>query len=308
LPTTATANSFCAGYDRIPGRSDYSKNSIMYAAESVRILVPTMLIVMMTAIGLGVNFSELAAVARNWRLIVKAVLANYLCVPLITVGLLVWFQPADPMVTVGFLILAVCPGAPFGPACTKLAKGNVTASVGVMVLLAGSSAVVGPLLLWAFLPMLLAGGSVQLDATKIIVTLLVTQLAPLCLGLVLRQWLPGLAGRLLKPVNLLSAILSLATFGLVLVVNFSLLAEIRLRVYLGMVALLAASCVVGWLLGGPGSDNRKALMLTSSLRNVGVGLVIVTTGFSDTAAVTAVVVYGIVEIIGSLMLALSCRR
>ena len=49
-------------------------------------------------------------------------------------------------------------------------------------------------------------------------------------------------------------------------------------------------------------------MLTTSLRNVGVGLVIVTGSFGGTAAVTAVVVYGIFEIVGSLALASICGR
>src|SRR5262249_2416345 len=62
------------------------------------------------------------------------------------------------------------------------------------------------------------------------------------------------------------------------------------------------------LLGGAGSDNRKAMALTTSLRNVGVGLVIATGSFSGTAAVTAAMAYGIFEIVGSLLLALRWGR
>ena len=280
----------------------------MTAAEFINILVPIALIEMMVTIGLGVSFAELAAVARNWRLVTKAALANYLCVPVITVGLLLLFQPADPMVPAGFLILAVCPGAPFGPGCIALAKGNVAAAVGLMVMLAGSSAIVAPVLLYLLLPLMSASKSLQVDSTKIVVTLLVTQLTPLCLGLGVRHWLPGLANRLLKPANLLSAVLNLATMGIVLVVYFPLMVEIQLRGYVAMSALLLASLAAGWLLGGPGTDNRKALMLTTSLRNVGVGLMIATSNCGGTAAVTAVLVYGIFEIIGSLLLALACGR
>jgi len=136
----------------------------------------------------------------------------------------------------------------------------------------------------------------------------VTQLAPLCLGLGVRHWLPRLADRLLKPANLLSAVLNLATMGVILAVYFPLMAEIRLRGYVGMSALLAASWAAGWLLGGPRSDNRRALMLTTSLRNVGVGLIIATANFGGTAAVTAVLAYGIFEILGSLLLAVACGR
>jgi BASS family bile acid:Na+ symporter len=280
----------------------------MNAAEFIRVLVPLTLIEMMIAVGLSVGLTELAATARNWRLIIRAMLANYLCVPLITVGLLLWVRPPDPMVALGFLILALCPGAPFAPSCTKLAKGDVAASVGLMVILSGSSVIFAPLLLYLELPVLSANQGLRIDAAKIIATLLATQLAPLCVGLAVRHWVPRVADKLLKPANLLNLILNLATLVSVFVGYFSLLTAVRPQAYLGMAVLLAASLVVGWLLGGPGSDNRKAMMLTTSLRNVGVGLVIVTGSFAGTAAVTAVVVYGIVEIVGSVLTALAFGR
>ena len=89
---------------------------------------------------------------------------------------------------------------------------------------------------------------------------------------------------------------------------YPLLAEIRLRGYAGMLVLLVASLAAGWLLGGPGTDNRRAVALTTSLRNVGVGMVIATGNFGGTAAVTAVLCYGILEIVGSLLLALLWGR
>ena len=280
----------------------------MTSAGFIKILVPITLIEMMVAIGLGVSLAEMATVARNWRLTTKAALANYLCVPAVTVGLLLLFHPANATVLAGFLILAVCPGAPFGPACTRLARGNVAAAVGLMVLLAGSSVIAAPVLLHLLLPLMSGSATLQVDAGQIVVTLLATQLSPLCLGLGVRHWLPRLANGVQRPANLLSAILNLATLGLVLVVYFPLLAEIRLRGYVGMLALLVASWAAGWLLGGPGTDNRRALALTTSLRNVGVGLVIATSNFGGTAAVTAVLAYGIFEIVGTVLLALAWGR
>jgi BASS family bile acid:Na+ symporter len=283
--------------------------------QMISVLVTVMLIEMMVAVGLSVTLADLLVVVRNWRLVLGAGLANYVCVPAITIGLLLLFRPAGDearrtysMVSAGFLILAVCPGAPFGPACAKVAKGNVAAAVGVMVLLAGSSAIAAPLLLRLLLPWLAANEALQVDEVKIVATLLLTQLLPLCAGLGLNHWLPRLAARLQKPANLLSAALGLATVGLICVVQFPLLAEISSRAWIGMIALLIASGASGWLLGGPGSDNRRAMALTTTLRNVGVGLVIATGNFPGTAAVTATLAYGIFEILGSLLLAVVWGR
>lgn len=273
----------------------------------INLLVTIMLIEMMVAIGLGVTFRELKEVARDWKLVAQAALANYICVPAATVGLLLLFN-SRPMVAAGFLILAVCPGAPFGPPCTKIAKGDVAASVGLMVLLAGSSAVAAPFLLHFLLPLMSEDEPLQVDSVKIVGTLLVTQLLPLLAGLLVRHWKPVVAERIQKPANLLSAVLGLLTISVILVVHFQLLIEIRQRGYAGMLLLLIASWAVGWLLGGPGNELRKAMTLTTSLRNVGVGLVIATASFAGTAAVTAVVAYGILEIIGTLLLAAGLAR
>jgi BASS family bile acid:Na+ symporter len=271
------------------------------------VLVTITLIEMMVAIGLGVALVDLAAVVRNWRLVVRGALANYVCVPAATVGLLILFD-AQPMVAAGFLILAVCPGAPYGPPFAGIAKGNVAVAVGLMVILAGSSAIVAPMLLHYLLPLLAGNEALTVDETRIVGSLLVTQLVPLCIGVAVRQWLPALAGRLQKPANLLSKVLNLVAVGFILITQFHLLMEIRPRAFVGMLALLIASWAAGWLLGGPDSAIRKTMTLTTSLRNVGVGLVIATGTFAGTPAVTAVIVYGLIGVLGSLLLALRWAR
>src|SRR5262249_17015554 len=124
----------------------------MTVDQLINVLVTVTLIEMMAAIGLGVTFGDLAGVARNGRLVGGAALANYVCVPAATVGLLLLFDP-HPMVAAGFLILAVSPGAPYGPPLTALARGNVAIAIGLMVILAGSSAVLAPILLHYLLPL-----------------------------------------------------------------------------------------------------------------------------------------------------------
>jgi BASS family bile acid:Na+ symporter len=269
----------------------------------INVLVTITLIEMMAAIGLGVTFVDLAKVARNWRLVAQAGVANYVCVPAVTVGLLLLFDP-HPLIAAGFLVLAVCPGAPFAPACIKIAKGEMATAVGLMFFLAGSSAIFAPLLLHLLLPLISATETSQVDTGKIVGSLLITQLLPLLVGLSVRYWQPSWADKIQKPANLLSAVLSLLTFAVILYVHFDLLVEIRLRGYVGMAALLIASWAAGWLLGGPSNELRKSMALTTSLRNVGVGLVIANGGFTGKEAVTATLAYGIFEIVGSVLLAL----
>jgi BASS family bile acid:Na+ symporter len=275
--------------------------------QSINVLVTLALVELMATIGLSITLAELAALAKNWRLLAKAAFANYLCVPAATVGLLLLFNP-HPMVAAGFLILAVCPGAPFGPPLTAVAKGNVPVAVGLMVLLAGSSAIVAPPLLRILLPWVAGDQAAPLDAAKMVFTLLVTQLLPLAAGLAVRHWRPEWAARLQPPATLLSKVLNLLVIGVIVVVQFSMLAQIRLLGFVGMFTLLAICLAAGWLLGGPGAENRKAMALTTSLRNAGVGLVVASSSFPGTPALTAVLAYAIIELLVALLLALAWSR
>jgi bile acid:Na+ symporter, BASS family len=269
----------------------------------INILVTITLIEMMVSIGLRVTFAEIAGIARNRQLIARAVSANYLFVPAVAIALLILFD-ASPMVAAGFLILAVCPGAPFGPPIAGIARANVPMAVGLMVILAGSSAIVSPLLLQMLLPWVAGGEAVRIDLVGMLVALLVTQLLPLLLGLLVKHRRPRLADRLLSPFELVGKVLNLGVAALILTSQFHMLTEIRVRGFAGMLILLAASLVIGWLAGGSGNDDRRTLALTTALRNVGLGLVIVTANFSGTPAVSAALAYGIVEVFGSLLVAM----
>lgn len=262
---------------------------------------------MMAAVGLGLSIRDLLKVARDWRLAMRAGIANYLLVPAVAVGLIFLFQP-KPMVAAGFLIVVVCPGAPFAPILTAIAKGTPATAVGVMAILAGSSAIIAPLLLRFLLPLAAGRGDLTINPMKIITTLIMSQFLPLFLGLALHHAKPGLAKRLQGPLNRFIALLNLGLFTLILVTQFKMLQQVRLSGYLGMSIMVGATLFAGWLLGGPDSNQRKTMAITTAARNVGVALVIVASSFPGTPAVTAVTVFALFQIIAVVLIAVAWGR
>ena len=273
----------------------------------INILAAITLIEMMVTIGLGSTLSDVMRVGRSWGLVLRAVLANYILVPAAAVGLLLWFH-ANPMVAAGFLVAAVCPGAPYGPPFTAMAKGNVPVSVGLMVILAGSSAILAPLLLQFLFPLVAGDSPLNINVFKMVGTLLGTQLSPLCVGLTIRHRHPALADRLRRPAGVLSVSLNLLMLAVILFVQFPVLAEIRLISYAGMLSLLIATMLAGGLTGGRTSENRKGMVITTAVRNVGVSLVIVTGSFPGTAAISSVTIYGLLQTIVMVLVALAWGR
>ncbi|HET7871235.1 MAG TPA: hypothetical protein VFL42_01910 [Terriglobales bacterium] len=277
----------------------------MTVNQLINLLAGLTLLEMMVTTGLGVSCGDVLQVNRG--LVVRALVANYVLVPASAVGLLLLFN-ASPMVATGLLIAAVCPGAPYGPPFTAIAKGNVVASVGLMVILAGSSAIVAPLLLQFLLPLLAGSSTLKINLVRMAGTLLGVQLLPLCVGLFVRERRPALAERLKKPASRLSASLNLLLLAVILFVQFPILMGIRMRGYVGMLCLLLAALLSGWLVCWQASASRKGMMITTSVRNVGVGLVIATSSFPGTAAVTAITAYGLFQTLGMALVSLTWGR
>ena len=268
----------------------------MNADRLINVFAAVTLVELMLTIGLGATMAEVWAVARDWRGVVRAMVANYVLVPAAAVGLVLLFH-AQPMVAAGVMIVAVCPGAPYAPPFTAMARGRVDQAVGLMVILAASSAALAPLLLGLLLPMVSGGGGAGVDAVKMLATLAIAQFLPLCAGLAVAAKWPALAQRLKLPLKRLSALLNLALVGLILAVQFRMLATIQAKGYAGMFALLAASAAAGWLLARPGPADRRTLAIVTSVRNAGVGMVIAGGSFPGTPAVTFTTAYGLLQIL-----------
>jgi BASS family bile acid:Na+ symporter len=275
--------------------------------QLINVIAMLTLTEMMVTIGMGVRYADVIGVARDWRVVTRAGIANYILVPAVAASLLLLFK-ATPMVAAGFLVAAVCPGAPYGPPLTALAKGAVPRSVGLMVVLAGSSAILAPLLLMFLLPLVAGNGPLKINAAKMVSTLALSQFLPLCIGLFIRERKPELAQKLSKPFGRLSLALNLILVAVILAVQFRMLAQIRLTGYLGMLALVAASVLAGWILGERRGDGRKTLAITTSVRNAGVSLVIATSSFPGTAAITAATAYGLFQTLLIALLALLWGR
>lgn len=275
----------------------------MSADRWINLLLTITLVEMMFAVGLGTAPRDVAAAVKQWRLTLRAAIANYVVVPAATVVLLLTFQ-ARPMAAAGFLILAVCPGAPYGPPLTAIAKGNVATAIGWMAILATSSALLAPLLLGVLLPLTSGDARLEIDAARLAGTLVLTQLAPVGAGSTLRAWRPGVAAKIQPAANRISKLLNLAAIGSIIALQFRMLLDIRWAAFGGMIALMVASLMAGWLLGGPERELRKTLAIVTSVRNAGVGMVIASSSFPGTQALTAVLAYAIVDLLGALAVAL----
>ena len=146
----------------------------------------------MLAMGAGLTVSLIAEPLRNVRLVVLALLANFVVMPLGALGLAKVLSLDEPF-GIGLLLLGCAAGAPFLPKLAELAKGNLAFAVGAMVLLMVVTVAYLPIVL----PLLLPG--ITVHPWNIARSLLLLMLLPLVIGLVLKARYGDLAERV-KPV------------------------------------------------------------------------------------------------------------
>jgi BASS family bile acid:Na+ symporter len=252
----------------------------------------------MMAMGVGFTLGQITDALRDARLVVLALLANFVAMPLGAVVLDKILGLDEPL-GVGLLLLGASAGAPFVPKLTELAKGSLPFAVGIMVLLTVGTVGYLPLVL----PLLLPG--VTVNAQKIAGWLLLLTLLPLATGLAFRARYPRVAARV-KPV--LDWVSNVSLVPLVCLLGAANIDKI-LHVFgtRGIVAgfsLIAIGTGIGWMLGGPGIATRRALALATGQRNIAAALVVANESFSDPSVVIMIMV---VTIVGLLTLLPLCR-
>src|SRR5271166_3149231 len=110
----------------------------------------------MLATGLALTIPQIVKPLRNVRLVVMALVANFLIAPGVAFLLTRIIPMAQPL-QIGVLLLGTAAGAPFLPKLTSIAKGNLAFAAGLMTLLL----VVTVFYLPIVLPLLLPGVKVS---------------------------------------------------------------------------------------------------------------------------------------------------
>ncbi len=225
--------------------------------------------------GLRLTVREILQPLRDARLVVLALVANFLLVPLLAYIILLAI-PLDRSLKVGLILLSTAGGAPFLPVLARLAKGNVAFSVGLMIVLMVVTVVYMPI----FLPLLLPG--TEVSPWEIAKNLILLMLIPLGIGLLFRarcesltEILQGIADKATR----CSLVLVLA---LILMRYFkSIISVIGTGAILAGVIFMVGAFLLGYFLGGPGSDTKRVLGLATGQRNIAAAMLVASRNFTE---------------------------
>jgi BASS family bile acid:Na+ symporter len=238
----------------------------------------------MLAMSLSLSLQQMTQPLKNVRLVILALLANFVLVPLLAYTIM-RLIPLEPSLQVGVILLGTAAGAPFIPKLVQGARGNVAYAVGLMFLIM----VVTIFYLPVALPLLLPG--VEINPWDIASSLIVTMLIPLLLGILIKSHSPDVADHYAPVMQKISSlsILLLLVVGLGLNIS-NILSFIGTRGIAAVVLLIVGSLVIGTLLGGREPSVRTAMGLSTANRNGAAALLVATQNFSGTDTLPFVLV------------------
>lgn len=262
----------------------------------MNLLILVFVLTSMFGTGLGLTVSQILDPLRDLRTVVLALVANFILVPALAVGIAAVLDLEEGF-RIGLIVVASAAGAPFLPKLAQVAKGNLAFSVGLMVLLMVVTVIYAPIVL----PILIPGVAVNpWDIARPLITLM---LIPLAIGLFVRSWHPDTATSLAPTMASTSSYSMMTAAVLGLLVGFqSLMAAFDTGAYLAAVLIVAGAIVIGYLLGTGGQEDKSVVALGTGQRNISAALLIASTNFTDPTVTLMVLVASVVGL-GLLFLA-----
>lgn len=250
-------------------------------AETASIAVLVFAVSSMLSVGLAYRIGLILGPLREPRAVFRAVVANFVLIPLLAVGIERVF-PLDAPLALGLFLLAGSAGAPFLIKLASAAKDDVALSAALLVLLIPVTVAFLPF----YVPLAMAHPSlrdlsyVPSSTLAIGLPLLSTLILPILVGLAVQALAPRWAARLVpiggKMATVALVLVIVATFG----ANVQgLVRVVKTGAVVAGVLLVVGAFAVGYLLSR--HDRGAVLGLGTAQRNVAGAMVIASRDFTD---------------------------
>jgi BASS family bile acid:Na+ symporter len=233
----------------------------------ISLVVRAGVVLTVLALGLRASFADATWLLRRPAKLGRALVAMNVIVPLFVAALISQFT-LRPTVRVVLMALAVAPIPPFLPSKALRGGGDAGYTIGLFV--------VASVIAVALVPIAAAIFGAKVSVVSIASIMLVTVLAPLASGMVIRRWAPAFAMRWAKPVSiagLVALVVALVPIAII-ALPIGTAAVVGEGTLLALAAFVGVGLLVGHVLGGPRRSERTVLALTTSTRHPGVAFAV----------------------------------
>ena len=248
-------------------------------------IVNFILAFVMFGVALGIKTKTFKEVFTNPKSVIIGVLLQWIGLPVITFLITLILNPfITPMVALGMILVASCPGGNISNFISSLSKGNVELSVSMTAITTAFAPVITPLNFWLWgtlysqfaivhndIPMLVIPFLPMLEQILLLLGL------PIILGLIFAKYFPNATKKITKPAQVISILLFIGMVIVSFSQNFQIIVDNIF--YIFFIVLLHNACALatgyygGRLAHLPIKDCRS-LTVEIGIQNSGLGLIL----------------------------------
>lgn len=252
-------------------------------------LVNIILAFVMFGVALGIKLDTFKDVFRSPKSVLTGIGLQWVALPAITCLLAIILNPViTPMVAIGMILVASCPGGNISNFISSLSKGNVELSVSMTAVSTLFAPIITPFNFWLWGTLYCRFAAVKNDIPTLEIPFveMLEQIVlilgiPIILGVIVSRYMPRVAKALAKPAQILSILLFI---GMVVVSVNKVLTGLdsTWAVYAALLTALVVVIIHNALVLGTGyagaslmkvaPADRRSLTIETGIQNSGLGL------------------------------------
>ncbi len=239
----------------------------------------------MFGVALGIKPRMFVDVFKKPKSVLLGMLCQLILLPALTCGLAILMGLAgwiSPMMGLGMILVAACPGGNISNFMSSLGKANIELSVSLTAISTALAILMTPFNFWLWGNLFLDNAAIAAEVPKLVIplwdvfkTIFILLGIPLTLGILTSQYLPKVANALKKPLQWISIVFFIAM--VILSFSSNMQAFLQCVKYIFIVVLihnllaLGIGFSVGTIAKVPFRD-RRTLTIETGIQNSGLGL------------------------------------
>lgn len=253
--------------------------------EGGMMIVNIILAFVMFGVALGIKLQTFKDIIKSPKSVLVGAMLQWVALPAVTfVAALVLSPVITPMIALGMILVASCPGGNISNFISMLSKGNIELSVSLTAITTAMAPIITPInfFFWASMysqiisvkrgiPMLVIPFYPMLEQILLLLGI------PIVLGLLFARYFPTAKRRIIKPSQVLSILLFIGMVVVSFTQNFQIFVDNIFYVFFIVLfhngAAMAAGYFGGKLFKLPQKDVRT-LTVEVGIQNSGLGLVL----------------------------------
>lgn len=253
--------------------------------EGGMLIVNIILAFVMFGVALGIKTRTFKDVFTSPKSVILGVLLQWVGLPAVTFAIALILSPLiTPMIALGMILVASCPGGNISNFISSLSKGNIELSVSMTAITTAMAPFITPLNFFVWGSLYSQVISIKSDIPMLVIPfmpmleqILLLLGVPIVLGLVFSHYFPNATKKITKPAQIISILLFIGMVVVSFSQNFQLFLDNIFYVF--FIVLIHNACALGTgFLGGtlakvPKSD-RRSLTIETGIQNSGLGLIL----------------------------------